>query len=170
MEKRWVFKEKGDEGAVQALASALNIDDYLSSLLVQRDIRTFDEAKTYFRPQFEDLHDPFLMKDMDKAIDRITTAVENLRDDDGGQVGPAEGGKGRRRILVMVDDESVRFEERHQKTAQIFPRRDQPDTSLTWFVRSTQNHLMARTRPTRHRHRFRSSYRQLRYTMKSPSI
>ena len=76
MEKRWVYKKKGEDGAIQRLAKELNIDNYLSNLLVQRGIQSFDEAKSYFRPQLTDLHDPFLMKDMEKAIDRITVAVE----------------------------------------------------------------------------------------------
>jgi single-stranded-DNA-specific exonuclease len=76
MEKRWVFKERGDEDAIKHISSELNINNYLANLLVQRGIHTFDQAKSYFRPQLSDLHDPFLMKDMEKAIDRITTAVE----------------------------------------------------------------------------------------------
>jgi len=77
MEKRWVYKDQGDEHIVRKLADELSIDLNLSNLLVQRGINTFDQARSYFRPQLEDLHDPFLMKDMDKAIDRITTAIEN---------------------------------------------------------------------------------------------
>ena len=76
MEKRWVFKENGQDEVVASLAKELSIDVYLSNLLVQRGIHSFDEAKTYFRPQLNDLHDPFLMKDMEKAIDRILLAVE----------------------------------------------------------------------------------------------
>jgi single-stranded-DNA-specific exonuclease len=55
----------------------LNIDIHLANLLVQRGIRTFDEAKSFFRPQLTDLHDPFLMKDMDLAIERIEKAIHN---------------------------------------------------------------------------------------------
>jgi len=76
MEKRWVFKEHGNDELVASLAKELSIDTYLSNLLVQRGIHTFDQAKSYFRPQLDDLHDPFLMKDMDKAIDRIMLAIE----------------------------------------------------------------------------------------------
>ena len=76
MEKRWVYKENGKDEVVASLAKELSIDTYLSNLLVQRGIHSFDEAKTYFRPQLNDLHDPFLMKDMEKAIDRILLAVE----------------------------------------------------------------------------------------------
>ncbi len=76
MEKRWVYKEQGDEQIVRQLAEELSIDLNLSNLLVQRDIHTFDQARSYFRPQLEDLHDPFLMKDMEQAIDRIHQAFE----------------------------------------------------------------------------------------------
>jgi len=77
MEKRWVLKETTDIEAVKQLASALNINEKLSSLLVQRGIKTFEEAKQFFRPSLKKLHDPFLMKDMDKAVDRILLAHKN---------------------------------------------------------------------------------------------
>ena len=77
MEKRWVYKDQGDEHIVRQLAEELSIDLNLSNLLVQRGIHTFDQARSYFRPQLEDLHDPFLMKDMDQAIERISHAVNN---------------------------------------------------------------------------------------------
>jgi len=76
MEKRWVYKDQGDEELVHKLAEELSIDLNLSNLLVQRGISTFDQARSYFRPQLSDLHDPFLMKDMDKAIERIHRALE----------------------------------------------------------------------------------------------
>ena len=76
MEKRWVYKDQGDEETVRRLADDLSIDLNLSNLLVQRGIQTFDQARSYFRPQFEDLHDPYLMKDMDKAIERIHMAIQ----------------------------------------------------------------------------------------------
>lgn len=74
MNKRWVIKET-DQQKLAQLKSALNIHPALLSLLVQRGISTFDEAKRYFRPSLSDLYDPFLMKDMDKAIDRIEKAI-----------------------------------------------------------------------------------------------
>ncbi|MDT8392821.1 MAG: single-stranded-DNA-specific exonuclease RecJ [Bacteroidales bacterium] len=76
MEKRWVFKQKGDDDTVQRLANELNINKILANLLVQRGINTFKEAKSYFRPQLSDLHDPFLMQDMDKAVERISLAID----------------------------------------------------------------------------------------------
>ncbi len=76
MEKRWVLKKRGDTEIITHLQQALNIDIHLANLLAQRGIRTFDEAKSFFRPQLSDLHDPFLMKDMDIAIQRIETAIQ----------------------------------------------------------------------------------------------
>ncbi|NVN93834.1 MAG: single-stranded-DNA-specific exonuclease RecJ [Bacteroidetes bacterium] len=76
MEKRWVLKKQGDNKIITDLQQALNIDIHLANLLVQRGIYTFDEAKSFFRPQLSALHDPFLMKDMDIAIQRIETAFQ----------------------------------------------------------------------------------------------
>jgi len=76
MEKRWVLKETTDIEAVKQLASALNINEKLGSLLVQRGIKTYEEAKQFFRPSLKNLHNPFLMKDMDKAVDRVLLAHE----------------------------------------------------------------------------------------------
>jgi single-stranded-DNA-specific exonuclease len=77
MEKRWVIKPQGDTEVVRELAKALGIDQYLSNLLVQRGVTTYAEAKVFFRPALNKLHDPFLMKDMDKAIERIDKALAN---------------------------------------------------------------------------------------------
>ncbi len=77
MEKTWNIKESGDEEKIKHLSEVLNIDVFLSNLLVQRGIETFEEAKVFFRPDYEHLHDPFLMKDMDKAIDRLEKAIQN---------------------------------------------------------------------------------------------
>lgn len=77
MEKRWVLKQQGEMPLVQQFATELNIDPPLANLLLQRGIRSFDEAKAFFRPSLNDLHDPFLMKDMDKAIGRIESAIQN---------------------------------------------------------------------------------------------
>ncbi len=76
MNKRWVLKEQGDEEKIAHLARVLNIDRNLSNLLVQRGISTFEEARSFFRPSLQELHDPFLMNDMDKAVDRIQLALE----------------------------------------------------------------------------------------------
>ncbi|MCF8370645.1 MAG: single-stranded-DNA-specific exonuclease RecJ [Bacteroidales bacterium] len=76
MEKVWKIKPEGDEHHVDHLARSLNIDHILANLLVQRGIRTYAEAKSFFRPELTDLHDPFLMKDMDKAVKRIKKALD----------------------------------------------------------------------------------------------
>jgi single-stranded-DNA-specific exonuclease len=77
MEKRWVLMPKGNSETIQKLADELNIHPILAQLLVQRGVNTFDEAKHFFRPSLNDLHDPFLMKDMDKAVERISNAILN---------------------------------------------------------------------------------------------
>jgi len=76
MEKRWVLKNIPDNEVVEQLSQSLNINKKLLKLLVQRRVTTYDEAKTFFRPKLENLHDPFLMKDMDKAVDRVLTAMD----------------------------------------------------------------------------------------------
>jgi len=77
MEKRWVLKQKGNDSLVSGIAGALGIENALAELLVQRGVTSFEEAKAFFRPDLQQLHDPFLMNDMDKAIDRIETAKNN---------------------------------------------------------------------------------------------
>lgn len=70
MKKRWKLLS-ADESKVIALQQLLQISYALCKILVQRDIDTFDKARDYFRPRLSQLHDPFLMKDMDKAVERI---------------------------------------------------------------------------------------------------
>jgi single-stranded-DNA-specific exonuclease len=74
---RWNPKSKPNPEKVQALQSALQVDEIIATLLVQRGIETFEQAKTFFRPALSDLHNPYLMKDMDKAVARIETAISN---------------------------------------------------------------------------------------------
>ena len=76
MHKRWVLKPGGDPEKVTHLAAALGVAPALAELLVQRDVNTFAEARAFFRPELSNLHDPFLMKDMDKAVERIIKAIE----------------------------------------------------------------------------------------------
>jgi len=74
---RWTLKPKPDSNKVAELAAELGVDLVISELLLQRGIETFEAAKTFFRPSWSDIHDPFLMKDMDKAVDRIEVALKN---------------------------------------------------------------------------------------------
>lgn len=78
--KRWTYRKiLSDTQQEQAniLAQAINVNPFLGQLLVQRGVHTFDEAKVFFRPSLDFLHDPFLMKDMDKAVKRLLQAFEN---------------------------------------------------------------------------------------------
>jgi single-stranded-DNA-specific exonuclease len=76
MEKRWKILS-ADETEVNALQQFLKINPTLSKILVQRGLKTFDKARSFFRPELSDLHDPWLMKDMDKAVNRIVSALGN---------------------------------------------------------------------------------------------
>lgn len=76
MEKRWRYCNKPLPEAIEALSSRINVNRYLSSILIQRGITTFEEARIFFRPSLGKLHDPFGMKDMDVAVDRLRTAVD----------------------------------------------------------------------------------------------
>ena len=73
---RWLVKPKPDLESVQALAKELDISEVVAHLLVQRGITNFDTAKQFFRPDWHHLHDPFLMKDMDVAVDRLQQAID----------------------------------------------------------------------------------------------
>ena len=77
LERKWIVKESGDPQIVDKLAAELNVDSALANLLAQRNIKTFEEARSFFRPQLENIHDPYLMKDMDKAVERLNRAIEN---------------------------------------------------------------------------------------------
>ncbi len=74
---RWNPKSKPNPEKVQAIQQALQVDEIIATLLVQRGIETFEQAKTFFRPTLADLHNPYLMKDMDKAVARIEKAIDN---------------------------------------------------------------------------------------------
>ncbi|MCF8273011.1 MAG: single-stranded-DNA-specific exonuclease RecJ [Flavobacteriaceae bacterium] len=74
---RWTLKPKPDSSKIEALQKALQVDSIVATLLLERGIETYDEAKKFFRPSLDDLHDPFLMKDMDKAVARIEKAIKN---------------------------------------------------------------------------------------------
>ena len=74
---RWTIKPKPAQEEVAQLAQELNVDPLIATLLIQRGIATFDQAKSFFRPSLDHLHDPFLMKDMDVAVNRIEQAIAN---------------------------------------------------------------------------------------------
>ncbi len=76
MEKRWVENRAVDEHIITQLADQLNITSIIATLLVNRGVSNFKEAEEFFRPKAEHIHDPFLMKDMDKAIERIQKAIQ----------------------------------------------------------------------------------------------
>lgn len=74
-DKNWIFRQDYDSEVVDRLSKALGVDRIIATLLVERGVSTFEEARCFFRPSLDQLHDPFRMKDMDKAIARINDAV-----------------------------------------------------------------------------------------------
>ncbi|WP_149273415.1 single-stranded-DNA-specific exonuclease RecJ [Pareuzebyella sediminis] len=72
---RWTIKPKPEQDRIDQLARALSVDSLVAHLLLQRGITSYEEAKKFFRPELSDLHDPFLMKDMRKAVSRIERAI-----------------------------------------------------------------------------------------------
>ena len=75
VEKKWILRECADRQAVRQLSSELGVDPVLAELLVQRGVTTFQQARSFFRPDLADLHDPFLMKGMEEAVSRVHDAV-----------------------------------------------------------------------------------------------
>ncbi|MDR0509727.1 MAG: single-stranded-DNA-specific exonuclease RecJ [Rikenellaceae bacterium] len=73
--KNWVLKPAGDRAKVEELSTGLGIAPQLANLLVQRGIESIQQAQKFFDPKLSDLHDPFLMKDMDRAVERVAAAV-----------------------------------------------------------------------------------------------
>lgn len=76
MEKNWIIKEQGHPDDVKHMMEVLGVEFPIANLLVQRGITTFDQARAFFRPSLSDLHDPFLMKDMEKAVIRLDNAIK----------------------------------------------------------------------------------------------
>ena len=74
-ECKWNLIEPADSEQVERLAAEIGIDRVLAELLVKRGVTTFQQARSFFRPSLDDLHDPFLMKDMDVAVERLRRAV-----------------------------------------------------------------------------------------------
>ena len=77
MEKNWIIREPGNLQDVKNLMESLGVDAPVANLLVQRGINTYDQAKAFFRPELSDLHDPFLMKDMEAAVIRLEAAISS---------------------------------------------------------------------------------------------
>ena len=77
MQNLWTLKALPDKNIVFALQECLGVSELVATLLAQRGIETFEEAKQFFRPQLSDLYNPFLMKDMDKAVERLHRAINS---------------------------------------------------------------------------------------------
>ncbi|HZY79187.1 MAG TPA: single-stranded-DNA-specific exonuclease RecJ [Cyclobacteriaceae bacterium] len=77
MVKRWRYRPIPPSSEVSALSKAINVNEYLCAILIQRGITDFELAKKFFRPSLDHLHDPFLMRDMDQAVTRIKQAIDN---------------------------------------------------------------------------------------------
>ncbi|HQQ95720.1 MAG TPA: single-stranded-DNA-specific exonuclease RecJ [Cyclobacteriaceae bacterium] len=76
MNRRWIYKPVPEREQIQELGEQLNINPFLTAILLQRGINTFESARLFFRPSLQDLHDPFLMKDMAAAVDRLKKAID----------------------------------------------------------------------------------------------
>ena len=74
-ECKWIVMEPADADKVSRLSTEVGIDKVLAELLVKRGVETFEQCRSFFRPQLSDLHDPFLMKDMDVAVERLRKAI-----------------------------------------------------------------------------------------------
>ncbi|HNX55322.1 MAG TPA: single-stranded-DNA-specific exonuclease RecJ [Prolixibacteraceae bacterium] len=77
MDRVWNLKQEGDINIIKHLSVALNVDMVIANLLAQRGISNYAEAQAFFRPKLADLHNPMLMKDMDKAVERLERAIDN---------------------------------------------------------------------------------------------
>lgn len=76
MQKRWIYKNTPDAEKIEALGKAININQYLATILLQRGITDFESARSFFRPSTDHLHDPFLLKDMEHAVVRLKSAID----------------------------------------------------------------------------------------------
>lgn len=77
MQKRWLVKTPVESTTVEEFRSTLKVDPIVAELLLQRNIQTYESAESFFRPKLSQLHDPFLMKDLKEAVDRVNLAIEN---------------------------------------------------------------------------------------------
>src|SRR5882757_7107585 len=76
MIRRWIYKPIPAASAIDRLGKEINVNPWLSTVLLQRGVYDFESAKKFFRPSLDQLHDPFLMKGMRRAIDRIKMAID----------------------------------------------------------------------------------------------
>lgn len=76
MLKRWIYKPVPPQEQIEALGNSININQHLAAILLQRGVPDFESAKKFFRPSLDQLHDPFLMQDMDQAVERLKTALD----------------------------------------------------------------------------------------------
>lgn len=76
-QKKWIIAPEPEQNKIDELSQSININPVLSKILVTRGITNFQEAKTFFRPSIEDCHNPFLMQDMDIAVNRLIDAIDN---------------------------------------------------------------------------------------------
>lgn len=77
MSQKWIYKPEPDEDIVDGISSSLGFGTFESKILVLRGIDDYQKAREFFKPNLNDIHNPFLMKDMQLAVDRIATAIEN---------------------------------------------------------------------------------------------
>ena len=77
MQKRWQVKTPQESTLVEDFRSTLKVDPIVAELLLQREINNFEDAQAFFRPSLDDLHDPFLMQDMDEAVERLQMAIDD---------------------------------------------------------------------------------------------
>jgi single-stranded-DNA-specific exonuclease len=77
MERRWIYKTLPSPESIKKLSEEININPFLSAVLIQRGIQDFSAAKDFFRPSLDHLHDPFLMTDMQEAVDRLKKAIDS---------------------------------------------------------------------------------------------
>ena len=77
MYKRWLLHSAADKELVKKLSEQLHISESLASLLVQRDVKSYQQAQSFFKPTLQDIHDPYLMKDMEKSVERVEQAITN---------------------------------------------------------------------------------------------
>jgi single-stranded-DNA-specific exonuclease len=76
MQKKWILRTVSDNHLINKLSEELHLPEPLIYLLVQRGITTYDEARCFFKPTLEDIHDPYLMQDMQKSVERVEVAIE----------------------------------------------------------------------------------------------